>query len=172
MVSVKSKKHRIRFQMFVVVGTIGKNDNWTHSEIVTNSSPQFEKPMSIPATTPVGASFLNDFFHSMCTRDLPVKHLYRIRMMAEMTSFNIKWYNTTVNGKWNFWNENAVDNDVNGIQYSFFFLTVRLIAPVAWLHNAHATWHELCHSCNKNENRKEHVYYLRTYLEQISLVEC
>lgn len=63
----------------------------TNSEIVTNSSPQFEKPISMPAATPVGANFLNDFLQSMCTRDFPVKTRYVVRTAPAMTSFNTKW---------------------------------------------------------------------------------
>lgn len=74
----------------------------THNEIVTNSSPQLEKPISMPAAMPVGPNFRNDFLKSMCTRVFPVKHLYMIRITAEMTSFNSKWYKTTANGKWKF----------------------------------------------------------------------
>lgn len=62
----------------------------TNSEIVTNSSPQFENPISMPAATPVGANFLNDFLQSMCTRDFPVKHRYVDRTAPAMTSFNTK----------------------------------------------------------------------------------
>lgn len=63
----------------------------TNSDIVTNSNPQLEKPISMPAATPVGANFLNDFLQSMCTRDFPVKQRYVVRTAPAMTSFNTKW---------------------------------------------------------------------------------
>ena len=58
--------------------------------MVTNSRPQFEKPMSKPEAIPVGATFFSDFFQSICARDLPVKHLYKQRIIADMTSLKNK----------------------------------------------------------------------------------
>lgn len=73
----------------------------SYRDTVTNSNPQLENPISIPAATPVGANFSNDFLQSICTRGLPVRHIYVIRINAAMTSFRTKWYNTTERGKWN-----------------------------------------------------------------------
>lgn len=61
------RKNHVSWKLQFLVASKKKHEiSWnTNRDIVTNSRPQLEKPISMPAAMPVGANFLKDFRQSM-----------------------------------------------------------------------------------------------------------
>lgn len=70
----------------------------TYNETVTNSNPQFEKPMSMPLARPDGDIAFSDVLQSMWMRDIPVVRRYKTRITQDRENLNTKWQLTISSG--------------------------------------------------------------------------